>query len=148
MAAKLDQAGLVRMQRQRKLPQPFAHRVPEATGVALVLKADDDIVGVPHDDHVARGLAPSPALRPEVESIVQVDVGQQRRDHRTLPSPPVACRYDPVFQNTRLQPFLDQADDALVADAMLDETDEPVLAHRVKRRHHRLPIPKTFRLQW
>ena len=40
VAAELDQAGLVRMQCQRKLPQPFAHRVPETPGVGLVLEAD------------------------------------------------------------------------------------------------------------
>ena len=66
------------MQRQRELLQPLAHRVEEATGVGLVLEADDDVVGIAHDDHVARGLAPSPALGPEVEGVVQVDVGQQR----------------------------------------------------------------------
>jgi hypothetical protein len=42
MAAKLDQAGLVRMQRQRELLQPFAHRFPEAPSVGLVLEADDE----------------------------------------------------------------------------------------------------------
>jgi hypothetical protein len=64
--------------------------------------------------------------------VVQVDVGEQRRNPRALPRPPVARRYDPVFQDARLQPFLDQTDDALVADAMLDETDEPFLAHRIE----------------
>ena len=132
MAAELDEPGLVRMQRQRKRPQPFAHRVPEAPGVALVLKAGDDVVGVPHDDHVALRLAPSPALGPAVEDIVQVDVGEQRRDHRALPRSPVARLQRSVFENTRLQPFLEQADDALVADAVLDEPDEPVLAHRLE----------------
>jgi len=34
-------------------------------------------VGVAHDDHVAHGLAPSPAFGPQVEHVVQVDVGQQ-----------------------------------------------------------------------
>ena len=77
-AAELDQPGLLRMQRQRKLLQPLTHRVQEAPGVALVLEADDEVVGIPHDDHVARGLAPSPALGPEVEDVVQVDVGKQR----------------------------------------------------------------------
>ena len=66
------------MQRQRELLQPFAHRFEEAPGVGLVLEADDDIVGIAHDDHVARSLAPSPAVGPEVEDVVQVDVGQQR----------------------------------------------------------------------
>ena len=33
-------------------------------------------VGVPHNDHVTRGLLPS--LGPEIEAVVQVDVGEQR----------------------------------------------------------------------
>ena len=36
------------------------------------------VVGVAHDDHIARRLTPSPALGPEVEDVVQVDVGEQR----------------------------------------------------------------------
>jgi hypothetical protein len=51
-AAELDQAGLVRVLRQRELPQPFAHRIPKAPGLALVLKADHGIIGIAHDDHV------------------------------------------------------------------------------------------------
>ena len=76
MATKLDQAGLVRMKRQRKLLQPRTHLIQEAPGVGLMLKADDEVVGVPHDDHVARGFTPSPACGPEIEYVVQVDVGQ------------------------------------------------------------------------
>src|SRR5215475_4929827 len=41
-AAKLDQAGLVRIERQRELLEPLAHIVPEAPGVRLVLEADDN----------------------------------------------------------------------------------------------------------
>src|SRR6185369_12382333 len=40
----------------------------------------------------------------------------------------------PVFQDARLQPFVDQADDALVTNPMLDEADEPFLVHRVEER--------------
>ena len=66
------------MQRQRKLPQPLAHLVQEAPGVDMVLESDDEVVGIAHDDHIAGGLAPSPARGPEVECVVQVDVGKQR----------------------------------------------------------------------
>ena len=66
------------MERQRELLQPLAHRVPETPGVSLVLEANNNIVGISHDDHVARGLPPSPALGPEIEHVVQVDVGKQR----------------------------------------------------------------------
>src|SRR6202011_52781 len=131
-AAERDQPGLLRMQRQRKLRQPLAHHVEKASAVGLVLEADHDVVRITHDHHVASSLAPSPARRPEIEDVVQVDVGQKRRDHRSLARPPLARRNDPVFQDTRLEPFTDQADDARVADPVLDEADEPVLAYRVE----------------
>jgi len=40
-----------------------------------VLEADSQIIGVSHDDHVAGGFAPSPALGPDIEAVVQVDIG-------------------------------------------------------------------------
>ncbi len=55
-------------------------------------------------------------------------------DYRPLPRPSVTDRHGPVFENTRPEPFPDQADDALVADAVLDEPDQPVLADRVEER--------------
>jgi hypothetical protein len=51
------------------------HRIKEATCVALMLEADNQIVGISHDDHIAPGLLPSPALSPEVEAAMQVNIG-------------------------------------------------------------------------
>src|SRR6516165_117915 len=46
------------------------------------------IVGIAHDDHVARGLTPAPALGPEIEHVVQVDIGQvAARSPRPAPFP-------------------------------------------------------------
>jgi len=45
-----------------------------------MLEADDEIVGIADDDHAAAGFPPSPALGPEVEHVVQVDIGEQRRE--------------------------------------------------------------------
>lgn len=52
--------------------------VPKESGIGFMLEADRDVVRVADDDHVARGPPPSPAVGPEVEDIVQVDVGQER----------------------------------------------------------------------
>ena len=134
MAAKLDQAGLVRVERQRERCKPRAHRLEEPACVGLALEARDHIIRIAHDDHVAGGLLPSPAFGPQVQHVVQIDVGKQRRDYRPLPRPSVTHRYGPVFENTRPEPFPDQADDALVADTVLDEPDQPVLADRVEER--------------
>ena len=78
MAAKLNQSGLVRVQRQRELLQPLAHCVPEGAGVTLMLKAHDKVVGISHYDRVARGLAPSPPFGPKIEGVVRIDVGEER----------------------------------------------------------------------
>ena len=77
-AAELDQAGLVWMKRQRELHQALAHRIPESSGIGLPLKADDDVVGVAHDDRCNTDAPPSPAVGPKVEDVVQVDVGEER----------------------------------------------------------------------
>ena len=77
-AAELDQAGLLRMERQCKRLKPRPHRIKEATSIALFLEADNQIIGVAHDDHVAGGLVPSPARGPQVETVVQVDIRQER----------------------------------------------------------------------
>src|ERR1700730_7447833 len=46
----------------------------------------------------------------------------------------VTGRDDPVFQDARLEPFLDQADDAPVADPVFQEADQPVLADLIEER--------------
>ena len=96
-----------------------------SSGIGLILETNDNIVGVSYDDHVARRLTPSPAFGPQVEDVVQVNIGEQRRCHRPLPCPRIADRHDPVFQDARLQPFLDEADFARVIDSVLHEADQP-----------------------
>jgi hypothetical protein len=66
------------MERQRKLLQARAHYVKEATGVGLVLEADDGIIRIAQDDLIAGRLPLSPAVGPEIEGVVQVEVSQKR----------------------------------------------------------------------
>jgi len=82
--AELDQTRLVRMQRQRELFHPCTKIRQKALCIVLVLKPDDTIVGVAHDDEIPTGVAMSPLLSPEIEGVVQVTVGKQRRNHRPL----------------------------------------------------------------
>jgi len=70
----------------------------------------------------------------KVDDGVEGDVGEQRRNHRPLPRPPLARGHDPVLKDARLEPFLDQAENAVVADPMPQETHEPFVAHRVEER--------------
>ncbi len=76
--SELDQPGLLGMQRQRKPSQPLTHLFQKEPGIDMVLEADDKVIGIAHDNHVAGGQALSPAHGPEVKGVVQVDVGEQR----------------------------------------------------------------------
>lgn len=122
------------MEGQRKLCQPLAHRVPGTSGICFVLEADNEVVGIAHDNNIARGLLPSPAIGPQIENVVQIDIGQKGRDDCSLPAPSVTDRHDPIFQDACLEPFADQADDAQVADTVFDESDQPFLVDRVEER--------------
>jgi hypothetical protein len=55
-----------------------AHHHPELTGRTIWEVFEAERVGMAHDDHIARGVVPSPAHRPEVETVVQVDIGKER----------------------------------------------------------------------
>jgi hypothetical protein len=57
-----------------------------------------------------------------------------------LAGSPVIDRHDPVFEDARPQPFLDQADDALVANPVFQEADQPFSADAAERSGDRLPI--------
>ena len=46
-------------------------------------------------------------------------IGTPNPVYRSLPGPLVTDRHGPIFEDARPQPFLDQADDARVADPMV-----------------------------
>ena len=107
--------------------------------VRLLVKevlVDDDAITIRHS-------IPIPSTSPPTSSDPSPSTGKTSpadrsyllrsgSDRRSLRCPPLRD-FDPsVFENARLQPFLDQAENALVADAVFEEADQPFLAHRVK----------------
>src|SRR5258708_3229199 len=130
--AELDQSRLVRMQRQRELFHPCAKIRQKAPCIILVLKSDDTIVGVAHYDDIPAGVAMSPLLSPQVERVVQITVGKQRRNHRPLWGTGVSRRPLPIVEHSRLQPLANQSDYAWITNPVLYETDQPFMADRVK----------------
>ena len=73
---------LVRMQRQSLRLEAHLEVRPKARGVRPVLEPDNEIIAIAHDDNIATGVALAPLLCPQVQDMVQVDVREQRRDHR------------------------------------------------------------------
>jgi len=80
VSAELDQAGFLGVQRQTKLLQPRAKLAEQSQGIPASLESQHEVVGIADHDHVASRLTLSPLVHPKVEHVVQVDIGQQRRN--------------------------------------------------------------------
>jgi len=79
MEAKLDQARFLGMKLQVELGESLRQLSLKPLGVRPVLKSHDEVIGPADDDNVAFGSCLPPVLHPEVEHVVQIDVGHQRR---------------------------------------------------------------------
>jgi hypothetical protein len=77
-ATKFDEPRLVGMQRQSKSRETRAQFGEEACGFRPMLESRDEIVRETHDHDVAVRLRRSPSLDPQVEDIVQIEIGEQR----------------------------------------------------------------------
>src|ERR1700687_6022909 len=87
MPPKLQQARLVRVHLQPMLPQLLPQGFQVSLGIRPVLEPHDEVVQIAHDDHLTLCFRLSPPLGPHVEHVVQVHVGQQRRDAPSLLGP-------------------------------------------------------------
>ena len=101
-------------------------------GVVSMLEPHDEVVGKPHDDHVAVRLPLPPSVGPEVEDVVQVDIGQERADTAALDRADLTDDALPLLQHAGVQPFLDEPHDAPVRHTVLDEPHQPSVLQGVE----------------
>jgi hypothetical protein len=124
---EVNDPGLHRLGRKAQPGEDRRQRIQRADNLPAVLAHHDEIVGVAHQDPVARVL-PSP-----VEP-VQVDVGQQRRDHAALRSPDVTTPHDAVLHHPGAQHAANQDQEFAVDDPLLDDRHQPIVRDRLKAR--------------
>ena len=74
VAAKADQPGLVRVQRQIERAHSLLQFLQECSRLVFMLEADDRVVRIADYDHVPGGFGPAPAMDPQIVHVVQVGV--------------------------------------------------------------------------
>src|SRR5712692_1082414 len=134
IATELDDARFLGMQFQFELSEAFRQFLMKPLGVRWTLKTHDEVIGPANHNHVAFGFCLTPVLRPEVEHIVQVDVGQQRRGTAALWCSLFTARPLSLFQHACVQPFTDEPHHALVSYSVLDELHQPLMVQAIKER--------------
>ena len=110
--AKLDKSSLVGMQPETELRESFTEVREESLGLFAMLEPNDEVVAETHDDHVTASVLLPPSLSPQVEHVVQVDVGQYRRNAAALDRTDLAAHSLPILQHASVQPFLDESHDS------------------------------------
>src|SRR5277367_773301 len=111
------------MQFQLEPRKSFAKFLQEPLRVEMVLKAKHEVVSVAHDDNVTMPISPPPLLNPQVERVMQTDVGQQRRHRCPLRGTNFCCHALTLFHHPGSQPFLDEPQNPPIRNAVLDELD-------------------------
>src|SRR5439155_27361672 len=75
---ELDPARLFRVQLQSELPQPCPHLLAKTVCVGPPLEAEDDVVRIAEDNHLASRTPLAPDVHPDIEHIVEIDIGKER----------------------------------------------------------------------
>jgi hypothetical protein len=96
--AELQEPGLIFMEIQAELIQPGGDLSPQLPGILFILEADHKVITVSHKDNAASGLSLPPLLDPEIQTIVQENIGQQGADTRSLRSSLSDSRHSPLFR--------------------------------------------------
>ena len=135
IATELQQTGLLPVQLRARTART-APRIASQNrrASASMLEAHDQIIGIPHDDHVATGLALVAIASP---------TGRRRSAGRRWPaaarSPPLGLSPAslappaPLFQHAGLEPLAHQPDDALVPHSV-PRRSAPAIPGRLRRR--------------
>lgn len=84
---KADEFRLVLIERQSETIQSLVQVSQERLRIVFPLKAQHCIIGIADDDDIARRAAFAPLIGPEVQTVVEIDIRQQRRSHCALRHP-------------------------------------------------------------
>ena len=96
-------------------------------------KSNHDVVCITHHDNVAVRPLLTPRLDPQVEHVMKINVGQQRRSTAALGRPFFRACSSPILQHARVEPFLDQSHDAPVRNPVLDELHQPFARKHIEK---------------
>src|SRR3989475_639305 len=123
-AAERQEPRLLRVERQTILCESLGKHFQNPLRVLAILKAENEVIGVPNFGSHAAEARLHLVLEPLVEHIVQVNIGQQGTDDLPLSGSGLGDQEPTVFDDTDVNPFPNQLEDAAVANPSLDERHE------------------------
>src|SRR5271157_4421688 len=102
------------------------------TLLKVLLESHDEVVRVSDDDNIPLCMMASPLLYPQVQDVMKIHIGKQRRDHRAL-----RCTYRSrgpltILGDSCPEPLANQPEYPSIGDPVLDEFEQPFMVDGVK----------------
>ena len=147
ISAELNQPRFIGMQSQSEFAESFPDCFQKRPRRSFILKAHHTIIGVAQHDDLSLPWLFTPALNPQVEGVVQVDIRQQWRDYCPLRSSLDSGNPLSVFDHTRREPFADQTYDPLISDPVREKPEHPRVIDFIEKLRHTLPTSSSFQVE-
>jgi hypothetical protein len=125
--SKLDTLGFLGGYFQAKLVKPLFHSLPEPHGISFCLKTGHKVVRIANKPCGTHAGFSKPSGKPQVKTVVQVNISEQWRNYAPLRGAPVTGSICTVFLYARFQEAFDIAQDAFVGDAVGQKCHQLVL---------------------
>lgn len=132
-AAKLQYLRFNWMQFKAELEHALFELCQKLLGLRSMLKSDNKVVGPSNDDHLTSRSVLTSLLRPKIQDVVKIDVRKQGADAPTLRHSFFRLLSLTIKHDSGLQPFLDQADHALILNSMFDKFDQPFVVEVIEK---------------
>src|SRR5215813_1069524 len=120
--------GQYQVESRQSLPQVSV----EALRVPPVLERRHKIIGKPNQVRLPSHRPPHSLLEPEVEHIVQIDVGEDGAERTALRRARLRTDDDPVLHDAGPEPFTNQAQNDAVRNAVRDHPPQPLMVDVVE----------------
>lgn len=98
--------------------------------ICLTLEAHDEVIA--HNHNVTMWIATMPLVDPEIEDVVQEDVGEERADARPLRCASVGLLQLAALKNAGSQPQSDERQNAKIGDSVRHHPQQPLVVDRVE----------------
>jgi hypothetical protein len=133
-SAEAQAAGLLQGDLQCEFPQSIRERLVKPCRIAAELNGADQVVGVAAEQRLASTVGFDHFSKPQVQRLMQIDVGYHGRDDPTLRDPGVRVEHPAIrLQNPGFQPLPDQPQKGPVVDAHTQHPQPPVMVHVVEK---------------
>src|SRR5258708_7446764 len=85
-----------------------------------ILETEHEVIDEAHQVRLALALWFELLLEPQVQGVVQIDVGEHTGDRSALRSSLLGTNNDPILHRSGLEPLTNQAQDHRISDALPD----------------------------